>query len=167
MNEIIDFTYLSQPPKKYTFEQPQLKMWVEKWCKGEVLNLFAGKTLLNVDEFRVDINTDMIADYYGDALEFLEQTDIKFDTVVLDPPYNLRKSREKYYGKYIGSFTKIKNFLPSVLNEKGRVISLGYSSVGMSNSRGFMKIAVCMVCHSGDHNDTIGVVEEMFQKSLF
>ena len=43
----MDFTYLSQPPRKYTFEQPQLKEWTEKWCQGKVLNLFAGKTKLD------------------------------------------------------------------------------------------------------------------------
>jgi len=44
--EKIDFTYLSQPPKRYTFQQPKLKEWTEKWCKGKVLNLFAGIKML-------------------------------------------------------------------------------------------------------------------------
>ena len=35
--------YILQPPKKWTFEQPKLKKWVESYCKGTVLNLFAGK----------------------------------------------------------------------------------------------------------------------------
>ena len=40
MNDDIKFTYLTQPPKRYTFEQPKLKAWTESMCKGEVLNLF-------------------------------------------------------------------------------------------------------------------------------
>lgn len=36
----------------------------------------------------------------------------------------------------------------------------GYDSVGMSKSRGFKKIAVCLMCHGGDHNDTICLVEK-------
>ncbi len=159
--EKVDFTYLAQPPRKFTFEQPKLKEWCEKWCIGKVLNLFAGKTKLNVDEFRVDCNKEMLANWYGDALEFIKTTNLKFDTIVLDPPYNLRKSREKYQGKYIGSFTKIKNELKRVLNPNGRIITLGYDSVGMSKSRGFRKIAICLVCHNGDHNDTICIVEEL------
>jgi len=162
----IKFTYLKQPPKRYTFEQPKLKKWIEKWCKGKVLNLFAGKVKLNIDEFRVDINENVPADYYGDAYEFINTTDKKFDTIVLDPPYNVRKSREKYNGRYIGSFTKIKNSLLKILNPHSRVISLGYDSVGMSNSRGFKKVAICLVCHSGDHNDTICVVEDKVQQNL-
>jgi len=156
----MNFTYLSQPPKKFTFEQPQLKLWTEKWCKGKCLNLFAGKTKLNVDEFRVDSNKEMLADWYGDAMEFVNTTNMKFDTIILDPPYNLRKSREKYDGKYIGSFTKIKNQLSKILNQNGRIIIFGYDSVGMSKSRGFTKIAICLVCHNGDHNDTICLVEQ-------
>ena len=163
---MIDFTYLSQPPKRYTFEQPKLKLWTEKWCKGKVLNLFAGTTRLNVDEFRVDIDKNVPADYYGDALEFVKTTKLKFDTIVLDPPYNLRKSREKYGSRYIGSFTKIKNELPKILNDGGLIIHYGYDSTGMSRSRGFEKVAICLVCHNGDHNDTICLVEKKVNKSL-
>jgi hypothetical protein len=156
----LNFTYLMQPPKRYTFEQPRLKLWIEEWSKGKVLNLFAGKVKLNVDEFRVDMDNDMPADFHGDAFEFVMSTPYKFDTVILDPPYTLRKSREKYGGRYIGSLTKIKNNLIRVLNPDARVISLGYDSVGMSKSRGFKKLAICLICHSGDHNDTICLVEQ-------
>lgn len=161
MKEGLDFTYLTQPPKRFTFEQPKLRIWVESWCKGEVLNLFAGTTKLNVNEFRVDIDKNMVADWYGDALEFVKTTNLRFNTIVLDPPYNLRKSREKYNGKYIGSFTKLKNELKNVLRDGGRVITLGYDTVGMSQSRGFKKVAICLVCHGGDHNDTICLVEDL------
>lgn len=167
----MNFEYLIQPPKRYTFEQPKLKLWVEKWCKGVVLNLFAGKTLLNVPEIRIDIDPQMPNLYYCmDAFDYVEQSvemKLKFDTVILDPPYNVRKAREKYNGRWVGKLTKIKDILPKIINNSGRVISLGYDSVGMSRKRGFKKIAICLVCHNGDHNDTIGLVEEYNQKRLF
>ena len=156
----LSFTYFNQPPARYTFEMPAIKSWVEYWCLGKVLNLFAGKVRLSVDEYRVDIDKEMNPDYCGDAYVFVKTTNMKFDTIVFDPPYNLRKSREKYMGRYIGSTTKIKNLLPNILNSGGRVISLGYDSVGMSASRGFSKIAIALICHNGDHNDTICLVEE-------
>lgn len=162
----LKFTYLTQPPKRYTFEQPRLKEWTEQHCKGKVLNLFAGTTKLNVDEYRVDMDKSVPADWYGDAYTFVTTTKLKFDTIVLDPPYNLRKSREKYGGRYIGSFTKIKNELPKILNDGGIIIHFGYDSVGMARIRGFEKIAVCLVCHNGDHNDTICLVEKQVQKPL-
>jgi len=166
-NEEIEFTYLRQPPKRYTFEQKKLKLWVESYSKGKVLNLFAGRTKLNLDEFRVDSNKEMVADYYGDALEFLKTTKLKFDTIILDPPYSLRKSYEKYKGHYIGSsWTRIRNACLNVLNEHGRIISLGYNSQGMSKALGFRKVAICLVCHNGDHNDTIVVVEDRVEGFL-
>jgi hypothetical protein len=158
---MVSFVYLAQPPKKWTFEQPKLKAWVEGECRGKVLNLFAGKTKLDVDEFRVDISDEFSPDFVGDAFDFVVNTDLKFDTVVFDPPYNLRKSREKYGdGRYIGSLTKLKNELGRVLNGGGRIIHFGYDSVGMGACRGFVKVGVCLVCHGGDHNDTICLVEE-------
>jgi hypothetical protein len=154
----IDFTYMTQPPKRYTFEQPRLKEWVESWCRGKVLNLFAGKTRLKVDEIRNDIDKSMPADYHMDAYEFVKTWGGRFDTVILDPPYNLRKAREKYDGKYVGSFTKIRDILPRILKIGSRIITLGYDSVGIKNTR---KVAICLVCHGGDHDDTIGMVEEL------
>ena len=161
-----EMSYLSQPPKRWTFEQPKLKQWVEDWCNGYTLNLFAGKTLLDVDEFRVDIDPEMPADLHMDAFEFL--TGYRhllcgawnFGTVLLDPPYNERKAREKYKGHWIGKLTKVKNELAEHTRLDDRVITLGYDTVGMSRSRGFEKIAVCVVCHGGDHNDTLVLVEE-------
>ena len=165
MKHIMEFTYLAQPPKKWTFEQPKLKEWTESKCKGKVLNLFAGKTKMNCDEVRVDVSNEFKPDFVQDAYEFVKTTNIKFDTIIFDPPYNLRKSREKYNGKYIGSLTKIKNILSRILNNNGRIIHFGYDTVGMSKSRGFKKIAICLVCHNGDHNDTICLVEEKTSQS--
>ena len=149
-----------QPPKKYTFEQPQLRTWVEGQCKGKVLNLFAGKTKLNIDEFRVDIDPLVSPNYCGDAFDFVMKTELRFDTIILDPPWSIRKSREKYEGRIVGSFTKIKNNLRRILNDGGRVITVGYSSTGMSKSRGFTKTALCIICHNGDHDDAYAVAEE-------
>jgi hypothetical protein len=153
-------TYLTQPPKRYTFEQPKLRAWVESFCEQPVLNLFAGRTPLSIPEFRVDIEETMPADVHADSYEFICNTRRKFKTVILDPPYNIRKAREKYEGRWIGRFTKIKNKLNRVLLPDAVVITLGYDTVGMSKSRGFEKIAVCVVCHNGDHNDTLTLVEK-------
>lgn len=161
MNMTIEFTYLNQKASRYTFEQPQLKEWVESQCKGKVLNLFAGKTILEVDETRVDIDPDCPAHHHCDALEFLKNCNgERFDTIILDPPYNQRKAVEKYNNKYFHPFKKIKDQLVTVIKPHARVITLGYDSVGMGKGRGFKKIAICLICHFGDFNDTICLVEE-------
>jgi len=166
MKQHIDFTYLCQPPKRYTFEHPRLKTWVEGWCKGKVLNLFAGMIKLRVDEYRVDLDPLAPADHHGEAYEFVSTTSMRFDTVILDTPYNLRKSREKYGSRYMGSFTKIKEKIPDILNEAGRVIILGYDTVGMAHRRDFKKLAICVVCHNGDHNDILCTVEQQINHTL-
>ena len=165
----IAFTYLTQPPARYTFEMPQLKAWVEQWCRGQTLNLFGGKIRLKIDEeISNDIDTTMPTIHHMDAMQLVDSwTGPPFDTIVLDPPYNLRKAREKYNGRFIGSFTKIKDHLIPIMAERARVISLGYDTVGMSRRRGFHKIAIVVVCHGGDHNDTLGVVEERTNTNIW
>lgn len=167
----IEFTYLKQPPRKYTFEMKKLKKWTIQNCRGKTLNLFAGMTVLNgVDEIRVDLNKDMVADYYMDAYEFVimaKNKKMMFDTVIFDPPYNLRKSREKYMGIYTSELRKIKTELPHIINDNGVVICYGYDTTGMGRRRGFELIKICIVNHSGDHNDTLCTVERKSQTSLF
>lgn len=163
----IDFTYITQPPSRYTFKQPKLKQWVEKWCIGKTLNLFCGKVFLDIDEIRNDIDEDMPAHYHMDAFEFVTSWDkCKFKTIILDPPYNIRKAREKYHSKWIGKLTQVKGTLLNIIEPGARIISLGYDTVGMGYQRGFKKLAICLVCHNGDHNDTIGLVEELVQTKL-
>jgi hypothetical protein len=165
---VIKFHYINQPPKRYTFEQPKLKQLVESYCEGKVLNLFAGYTRLNIDEIRVDMDSTTEPDFLMDAYDFVSTwKGSKFQTIILDPPYNVRKAREKYAGRYIGKFKKIKEHIPYILNPGGSVITLGYDSVGMSRSRGFKKEVIILVCHNGDHNDTICVIERLIQPSLF
>jgi len=147
--------------RRWTFKQPKLKAWVESWCMEPVLNLFAGKTLLDIPEFRVDDNPAMPADIHQDSLQFLrDYCGAPFGTAILDPPYTYRKSKEMYGGHRLGQLPQVKDALLRVLSPDARVISLGYDTVGMSKIRGFTKIAICVVCHGGDQRDTLAVVEE-------
>ena len=59
----------------------------------------------------------------------------------------------------IGEYPRLKNELLGIISESARVISLGWDTVGMANKRGFEKIALCVVCHGGDHRDTLCLVE--------
>ena len=149
---------------------PQLYRWTVQNCKGNTLNLFAGKTkLIGINEIRVDLNKEMPADYHMDAYDFVimaRQEGWKYDTVLLDPPYNLRKSREKYLGIYTSILRKIKTELPSIINIGGYVISYGYDTTGMGKQRGFELIHICIVNHSGDHNDTLCTIERKIQTEI-
>jgi len=118
--------------KRYTFESPKIKKWVEDNSKGKVLNLFAGRTKLNLDEVRNDLDKEMNADYHKDALDFvLEWKGEKFDTIILDPPYSYRKSMEMYKGNRNSRFKLIADNIENVLKENGIIISFGYHSTFM------------------------------------
>jgi len=116
---MINFTYLRQPPKRYTFEMPKLRQWIEFWCEGKVLNLFAGKTFLNVDEVRVDINVEMNADYYMDAYSFvsmwIQERKAKFGTIIMDPPYCYSEDTDVFTDK---GWKEIKDIVDNRLDYK-------------------------------------------------
>jgi hypothetical protein len=154
------FTYLKQPLNKYTFKSPKIKEWVESRCKGNVLNLFAGKIKLKVKEIRNDIDKTMIAHSYKDAYNFVKEwIGIKFDTILLDPPYAYRKAMELYNGNYTSKFNLIKEELPRILNANGIIIVFGYHSVFMGKKRGFETKEICLINHGGAQHDTIAIVE--------
>jgi hypothetical protein len=151
---------LKTPLNKYTFKSKKIREWVEENCEGKVLNLFAGVTLLDVDEVRNDLRDTMTADYNMDALEFVVKwKGDKFDTVLLDPPYAYRKSMELYDGAVSSPFNALKNAIPSILNDNGIVITFGYHSNVMGRGRGFEQEHICLMSHGGAIHDTIAVIE--------
>lgn len=165
----VGFQYLEVPPTKWTFKPDDVRQYVESRLRGDVLNLFAGETKLRHDGevIRNDINEDADADYHFDAEEVADHfAPESFDTVVLDPPYNVRKAREKYNGRNIGKFTRVKDELVPLVRPGGIVLTFGYSSTGMSRSRGFEKEEIALLNHKGDHNDTICVVERKPNESI-
>lgn len=81
------FDYIKCPLHRYTFSVKPIREWAERNCEGKTLNLFAGRTKLNIDEVRNDLDEEALADYRMDAVEFLRTwKGEKFDTVLLDPP---------------------------------------------------------------------------------
>ena len=158
-----DFIYLEQQASKWTFEMLKVKKWVEDWSQGKVLNLYAGKTKLNLDETRIDVSSEFKPDHCMldiDFLEFALLSGMKYDTIILDPPYSLRKSMEKYKDKHRSKFSKVKNLIMPLLNNGARVITFGYSSNNMGKGRQFKLIALALICHFGASQDTIATVEQ-------
>lgn len=44
------FDYIKCPLHRYTFQVRNIREWTENNCEGRTLNLFAGRTKLNIDE---------------------------------------------------------------------------------------------------------------------
>lgn len=152
--------YIRTPLLRYTFESKAIRRWVERECEGMVLNLFAGKVKLNVNEIRNDIDPTMPAEFHMDALEFVKLWDgDQFDTVILDPPYSIRKSMEKYNGRITSPFLKLKDELVRIVRRGGKIITFGYSTNVMGRRRGFILEKVCILSHGGAIHDTLISVE--------
>ena len=157
----MEMNYITCPLNKNTFKNRPIREYVESNCTGKVLNLFAGETILSVDEVRNDIDITKIAEYRKDAFDFVrEWAGYPFDTIILDPPYSYRKSMEFYNGFKNSKFKLIKDHIPRILNEKGRVITFGYQSINMGKSRGFKLIKLCVFSHGGAIHDTLCSIEE-------
>lgn len=154
------FEHFRCPLHRYTFSVKPIRDWVEHQCEGRVLNLFAGPTLLHVDEIRNDLDPLMPADYHLDALSFLRLwKGPPFQTILLDPPYALRKSMELYNGIICSPFRQLKDEIPRCLLPGGCVITFGYHSIVMGNSRRFVPEHLALFSHGGAIHDTIATVE--------
>jgi tRNA G10 N-methylase Trm11 len=156
----VEFNYIKCPLNRYTFSIKPIREWVEQSCEGKTLNLFAGKTKLNIEEIRNDLDPETLSEYKLDALEFVETWDKeKFDTILLDPPYAYRKSMEMYKGIICSPFKRLKDEIPRILNHNGKVITFGYHSVVMGENRGFIIEKICLFSHGGAIHDTIASIE--------
>jgi hypothetical protein len=156
----IKFDYIKCPLHRYTFDVKPIRNWVEINCEDLTLNLFAGKTKLNIEEIRNDLDNEALADYHLDALEFVRSWQgEKFDTILLDPPYAYRKSMEMYKGIIASPFRQLKDVIPNILNKNGIVITFGYHSVSMGIKREFIVEKVCLFSHGGAIHDTIATIE--------
>jgi len=157
------FTYMKTPLNRYTFKSKKLRMWVENHVEGKVLNLFAGKTKLNCDEVRNDLDPLMPAKYHKDALEFCKSwSGPKFDTVLVDAPYSFRKSMEMYNGKVQSPFNATKDAIVGILNPNGIVMTFGYQSNVMGAVRGFKQEHLLVISHGGAIHDTLCIIERHY-----
>ena len=115
-----------------------------------------------------DLNPSMGTDYNEDARDFLARfKDDQVDGVLNDPPYTLRQVKECYDGighamnqhdsKHL--FSEMRDGIARATRLGGLVVSFGFSSVGIGRDRGFRLEEVLMVCHGGNHHDTIVTVE--------
>lgn len=114
-----------------------------------------------------DLDTDVVADYHLDALDFLrQQADNAFDLMLFDPPYSPRQVSEVYnrLGRSVNMQTTQASFWGDIKKEiarvtKGHVITFGWNSGGVGKKYGFEIEKILMVAHGSWHNDTICTVE--------
>lgn len=162
-------------PNKWTFEIPPIRKLIYKYggdFKGWI-DPFAG--LNSPAEIRNDINPDMPTEYHLHAKEFTNQLTDQYNGCLFDPPYSTRQVKECYNNLGLDmSFedsTKFPNNIKRILASKikigGIIIYCGWNSIAFGKNLGFKKLEILLVCHGGQHNDTIITVEKKFQDKLF
>lgn len=158
-------------PNSETFSIPPIRdLLAKELISGIWLDPFARNSDLTNLMVRVitnDLNLDFKTDYHMDAVEFLKAFDDRYaDGILFDPPYSPRQIKEMYQGIGLENYktkmnfwSDIKNQIARVCKNGGKVISFGWSSMGMGKSREFELNRILLVPHGGNKNDTICTVE--------
>ena len=153
-------------------------------CMGDFVKRYMKESMISVDPFARnkrwathtnDINPSTEAEYHMEARDFLRHMvgeGILADLVIFDPPYSPRQVSEVY--SEIGLTATMKDTQTASMKKECRklirqictpgslVLSFGWNSVGMG--AGWETLEIMLVCHGGDHNDTICIAERMATK---
>ena len=92
---------------------------------------------------------------------------VKSDLIIFDPPYSPRQVTECYAEAGLTTTMQdtqtaamkreCRTLFRRLISKGGVVLSFGWNTVGMGV--GFAVEEIMLVCHGGDHNDTICVAE--------
>ena len=75
---------------------------------------------------------------------------------------------EKYGGRIVSKFRKVKDELPKLCKLGTKIITFGYQSVSMGEKRGFKVEHTCIISHGGAYHDTIATIEScIFKLEVF
>lgn len=165
-------------PHSDTFSVKPIGEFVQKYLRNSKISVDPFARNKQWATFTNDLNPDTAAEYHLDALEFLEglaEQEVIADLVIFDPPYSPRQLAECY--KQIGrkatmqdtqakSWSDWKNAIANITDKNSIVLSFGWNTVGMGAKRGFEIAEILMVCHGGQHNDTICMAETRLTKRV-
>ena len=156
-------------PSKWTFEVKPIRELLERYGVGlGWIDPFCGQT--SKAEYRNDLNPDNNhAQYHMEALDFLLLKDWGITGAVFDPPYSLTQVSRSYNDIGLkfkakenptGGFPKVKSRLASLLKSGQFCISFGWNTGGLGKKNGMEIVEILVVCHGGNHNDTLVTVEK-------
>lgn len=141
---------------------------VRKYLHGVSVDPFARNARLATHTN--DLNPDTDAEHHMEAVEFLRMLadkGVEADCVIFDPPYSPRQVADCYQGigmtptKRDTQTARLKaecrTQIRRLVKNGGVVISMGWNTVG--HGKEFTPVELLIVCHGGDHNDTLCMVE--------
>lgn len=156
-------------PSADTFSMPPALDFCARYLHGAdvVIDPFARNSRLGT--LRNDLNPATAAEYHLPAADFVRGLDVVADAAIFDPPYSPRQIAECYAAAGLtpgmvdtqsaGMKAEVRDLLAARLRPGGIALSFGWNSVGFGAGRGFELVEVLLLCHGGDHNDTICIAE--------
>lgn len=160
-------------PSADTFDCKPIGALVRKYLRGVSVDPFARNKRWAT--YTNDLNPRTAAEFHMDAIDFLSMLanrGIDADTVIFDPPYSPRQIAECYAAAGITAgmadtqsarFKRlVRDAIRKIVKPSGVVLSFGWNSVGMGP--GFSAEEMLIVCHGGDHNDTICLAERCVEQ---
>lgn len=166
------FTRVWAMPNADTFSIPPIGDFVKSYLIHSTVSIDPFSRNKRWATHTNDLNPETAAEHHLDAEEFLttlNTKNVKADLLIFDPPYSPRQLKECYDGigrkmqMEDGQTSRLRaiwrNAAIPLLKPEAIVLSFGWNSVGFGRSLGFEIIEILLVCHGGDHNDTICVAE--------
>jgi hypothetical protein len=159
-------------PNADTFSVPPMGDMVQRYLRGSTVSVDPFARNKRWATYTNDINPATEAEYHMEARDFMREmvaNGVKADVVIFDPPYSPRQVSEVYSA--IGLTATMKDTQTASMKKECRqlirqlsklgtvVLSFGWNSVGMGS--GWDTLETLLVCHGGDHNDTICLAERM------
>lgn len=165
-------------PSSETFSIPpiadmlKMRLWGGFGERREVVDPFARNSTWG--NWTNDLNPATHAKYHLKAEQFtkqmLNEKGFAFaDAVLMDPPYSARQLSECYQAiglhasmedtQTIRILMAVRHDLAAMLKPGGIALSFGWNTTGFGPGLGFEIEEIMLVCHGGNHNDTIVTVE--------
>lgn len=161
-------------PSADTFSVAPIGAFVRRWLRGVSVDPFARNN--EWATYTNDINPNTSAKYHMDAVAFLQMLadkGVQADVILFDPPYSPRQVAECYAEAGLtptmadtqtARFKKdVRRAMLDLCRVGTVVLSFGWNTVGMGPL--FRTEETLLVCHGGDHNDTICIAQRMVESA--
>ena len=159
-------------PSADTFSVPPMGDMVKRYLRESTVSIDPFARNKRWATHTNDMNPNTEAEHHMEARDFMRKMvadGVKADLIIFDPPYSPRQVSEVYselgltatmIDTQTARMKKECRILIRQLSEPGTVVlSFGWNSVGMG--KGWETLETMLVCHGGDHNDTICLAERM------
>ena len=164
-------------PSADTFSVPPMGDFVKRFLRSSVVSIDPFARNKRWATHTNDMNPNTEAEHHMEARDFMRMMvadEVVADLIIFDPPYSPRQVSEVY--SEIGLTATMRDTQTAAMKKQCRqlirklskpgtvVLSFGWNSVGMGP--GWETLETLLVCHGGDHNDTICLAQRMTSQQI-